>query len=150
MTALEMFNNLDYGVFTFKFPNSVQCFKDYEKAFAFFPDENKIEILVDSITPEELCAINKACEELNMVYTLEDNTEKENKKEAKPVAQPSISNSGTKPTSEDKLNKEETYGNSPEALHKYLAKIAGLCEYVCDNYSKEELIKSLINHMLDK
>lgn len=143
MTALEMFNNLDYGVFSFKFPNSVQCFKDYEKAFAFFPDENKIDILVDSITPEELRAINKMCEELEMIHTSTDNPKEENKDDLKPVE--SAPDTNNKPSST-----EESSENDPKTLDEYLTKIVDMYNYVCDNFSKEELIKSLINHMLDK
>lgn len=143
MTALEMFNNLDYGVFSFKFPNSVQCFKDYEKAFAFFPDENKIDILLDSITPEELRAINKMCEELGMIHTSTDNPKEENKDGLKPVE--SAPDTNNKPSST-----EESLENDPKTLDEYLTKIVDMYNYVCDNFSKEELIKSLINHMLDK
>lgn len=148
MTALEMFNNLDYGVFSFKFPNSVQCFKDYEKAFAFFPDENKIDILFDSITPEELRAINKMCEELEMFPTSTDNPKEENEDDLKPVE--SAPDTNNKPFSTEEPDAKEPVKNDPKTLDEYLTKIVDMYNYVCDNYSKEELIKSLINHKLDK
>lgn len=83
------------------------------------------------------------CEELEMIHTSTDNPKEENKDDLKPVE--SAPDTNNKPSST-----EESSENDPKTLDEYLTKIVDMYNYVCDNFSKEELIKSLINHMLDK